>query len=109
MKVLLTLEENSSQIEIKLFPVRYFTRKLELVSDILWVTVDHFLRTAGNIPIISLQPSSTNTLKIRCNVIFPDNSGKFLLKTPQELSQPVFTCLKLTTEALEQGVKNVQS
>ena len=38
IKVLLILVENSWKIEIKL-AVRYFTWKLELVSDILWVIV----------------------------------------------------------------------
>ena len=38
MKVLLILEKNSGEIEIKLFPVvRYFTWNLTLISNILWV------------------------------------------------------------------------
>ena len=41
MKVLLTLKENFRKIEIKFFSVvRYFTWKLELVSNILWAIVD---------------------------------------------------------------------
>ena len=36
MKVLLTLAENSWRKETKLFPVKFFTWKLELVSNSLW-------------------------------------------------------------------------
>ena len=32
-----------------------------------------------------------------------------LVKFPEELPQPAFTCSKLTIEILEQGVKYVQS
>ena len=33
----------------------------------------------------------------------------FISRTEEIASQPVFTCLKLTIETLEQGVKYVQS
>ena len=37
MKILSILVKNSLKTETKLFLVRYFTWKLELVSDILWM------------------------------------------------------------------------
>ena len=46
MKILLILARNSWKTEIKLFPVvRYFTWKLELVSDILWMIVGRHSKT----------------------------------------------------------------
>ena len=48
MKVLLILAESSWKTEIKLFPVvRYFTWKLELVSNILWVIVGQTVLPLG--------------------------------------------------------------
>ena len=42
MKVLLILVENSWKAEMKFFPLWVsFSRKLELVSNILWITADH--------------------------------------------------------------------
>ena len=75
MKVLLILEENSWQIEIKLFSLCAISHeKLELASDILWATVDPNLRSASRLNYYT--------------------ASKQRPQLPQ--SQPAFTCPKST-------------